>query len=100
MPSSAGKKKNRSTSLRNRQHKRRRTHGERETTGADAYCCVTIFLDRGWFSGVRVFLCFFFFNDTATTEIYTLPLHDALPIFYAGLRRLRDRIHTLQLAGG
>src|SRR3990167_5427410 len=23
----------------------------------------------------------FFFNDTATTEIYTLPLHDALPIF-------------------
>src|SRR6266853_6217031 len=27
---------------------------------------------------------FFFFNDTATTEIYTLSLHDALPIF-AGL---------------
>src|ERR1039457_2609819 len=27
------------------------------------------------------FLCFFFFfNDTATTEIYTLSLHDALPI--------------------
>src|SRR2546429_4491517 len=25
---------------------------------------------------------FFFFNDTATTEIYTLSLHDALPIFY------------------
>src|SRR2546427_9942106 len=25
---------------------------------------------------------FFFFNDTATTEIYTLPLHDALPIFH------------------
>src|SRR6266496_539367 len=24
----------------------------------------------------------FFFNDTATTEIYTLSLHDALPIFY------------------
>src|SRR3712207_8020985 len=33
---------------------------------------------------------FFFFNDTATTEIYTLPLHDALPIWFharAGLRR-------------
>src|SRR5260370_37909547 len=28
---------------------------------------------------------FFFFNDTATTEIYTLSLHDALPI--AGVRR-------------
>src|SRR5256885_16641265 len=26
-------------------------------------------------------LIFFFFNDTATTEIYTLSLHDALPIF-------------------
>src|SRR5437867_12130206 len=35
---------------------------------------------------------FFFFNDTATTEIYTLSLHDALPIllnptYQAGLRR-------------
>src|SRR3712207_9540213 len=26
-------------------------------------------------------MLFFFFNDTATTEIYTLSLHDALPIF-------------------
>src|SRR5688572_32341407 len=26
------------------------------------------------------FIFFFFFNDTATTEIYTLSLHDALPI--------------------
>ena len=25
--------------------------------------------------------CFFFFNDTATAEFYTLSLHDALPIF-------------------
>src|SRR2546429_2425810 len=28
-----------------------------------------------------IFFFFFFFNDTATTEIYTLSLHDALPIF-------------------
>src|SRR2546425_11600318 len=28
---------------------------------------------------------FFFFNDTATTEIYTLSLHDALPICTVGL---------------
>src|SRR6266481_1455089 len=28
-----------------------------------------------------LFRCFFFFNDTATTEIYTLSLHDALPIY-------------------
>src|SRR3712207_7291632 len=34
---------------------------------------------------------FFFFNDTATTEIYTLSLHDALPIYpleFAGLGQL------------
>src|SRR2546427_9366734 len=30
---------------------------------------------------------FFFFNDTATTEIYTLSLHDALPIFPVPARR-------------
>src|SRR5258706_11899899 len=29
---------------------------------------------------ITVVLSFFFFNDTATTEIYTLSLHDALPI--------------------
>src|SRR5258707_2266471 len=29
---------------------------------------------------------FFFFNDTATTEIYTLSLHDALPIFSGFIR--------------
>src|SRR5256885_9595481 len=28
-------------------------------------------------------MMFFFFNDTATTEIYTLSLHDALPIYGA-----------------
>src|SRR2546427_7779937 len=33
------------------------------------------------------FLCifFFFFNDTATTEIYTLSLHDALPISHGAI---------------
>src|SRR6266496_6554163 len=30
---------------------------------------------------VCIFFLFFFFNDTATTEIYTLSLHDALPIY-------------------
>src|SRR5256885_7854207 len=36
---------------------------------------------------MELFVCcsfFFFFNDTATTEIYTLSLHDALPIWAAG----------------
>ena len=31
-----------------------------------------------------IFIHFFFFNDTATTEIYTLSLHDALPIWWRG----------------
>src|SRR2546429_8565379 len=33
---------------------------------------------------------FFFFNDTATTEIYTLSLHDALPISQLPYRLLAD----------
>src|SRR5687767_15923297 len=36
------------------------------------------------------YFLFFFFNDTATTEIYTLSLHDALPIWNS--RQLRDRL--------
>src|SRR2546430_17499928 len=39
------------------------------------------------YSPVLFNLVFFFFNDTATTEIYTLSLHDALPICIVGLRR-------------
>src|SRR2546429_5811688 len=34
-------------------------------------------------------LFFFFFNDTATTEIYTLSLHDALPISCNRLRAMK-----------
>src|SRR5690349_24172633 len=36
-----------------------------------------------------LFMLFFFFNDTATTEIYTLSLHDALPISATRARRYR-----------
>src|SRR2546430_8106521 len=35
----------------------------------------------------RLSSLFFFFNDTATTEIYTLSLHDALPISHRGFHR-------------
>src|SRR5688572_33410468 len=38
------------------------------------------YLIRFIISAHSCFYCFFFFNDTATTEIYTLSLHDALPI--------------------
>src|SRR5690606_15180290 len=35
---------------------------------------------------------FFFFNDPATTEIYTLSLHDALPIYRDNILKKRDEI--------
>src|SRR6267378_2493226 len=37
-----------------------------------------------WLSVSKIVLIFFFFNDTAPTEIYTLSLHDALPISPGG----------------
>src|SRR2546429_7642183 len=40
---------------------------------------------------------FFFFNDTATTEIYTLSLHDALPIWLCSLRRRSATVGWLWL---
>src|SRR6266496_6005890 len=51
-----------------------------------------------YFRRVEVVVIVFFFNDTATTEIYTLSLHDALPIslptilssFASSLKDLRD----------
>src|SRR2546427_964518 len=38
---------------------------------------------------------FFFFNDTATTEIYTLSLHDALPIYIQEFRDALTINHSL-----
>src|SRR3989442_7850819 len=39
---------------------------------------------------------FFFFNDTATTEIYTLSLHDALPIWFSPPLMLRFAVDDLK----
>src|SRR2546422_10138826 len=41
----------------------------------------------------------FFFNDTATTEIYTLSLHDALPIFESGpgVKEERVVLHRVEI---
>src|SRR5256885_3341314 len=51
-----------------------------------------------------IFSFFFFFNDTATTEIYTLSLHDALPISNkftpAGYPNTIDPTETWQLYTG
>src|SRR6266567_9174281 len=46
------------------------------------------------------FFFFFFFNDTATTEIYTLSLHDALPISRHFLARGVNGICPVQYAPG
>src|SRR2546422_1773745 len=43
-------------------------------------------------------LSFFFFNDTATTEIYTLSLHDALPISVGEELGIRHEALAFQLA--
>src|SRR6266496_743711 len=43
---------------------------------------------------------FFFFNDTATTEIYTLSLHDALPISRAAAQEAMRHRHLVLAAGG
>src|SRR3712207_7404899 len=37
-------------------------------------------------------ICFFFFNDPATTEIYTLSLHDALPIYHRAAGEVEERL--------
>src|SRR2546430_7393088 len=44
-------------------------------------CCVAWSSHYDTFIDLGVCSFFFFFNDTATTEIYTLSLHDALPIY-------------------
>src|SRR6266702_2298608 len=77
MPSSAGKKKKVRTACRILENK------ELVASGADSVMRIH-HSAPGTFvpyspSNLPAYL-FFFFNDTATTEIYTLSLHDALPI--------------------
>src|SRR2546429_7101700 len=48
-------------------------------------------------SAILIFF-FFFFNDTATTEIYTLSLHDALPIYiYNLVLKFTDSVRNCDL---
>src|SRR2546430_6994861 len=56
-------------------------------------CCLFIF-----FLIIHSLLSFFFFffNDTATTEIYTLSLHDALPIYGTGKSSIFDLLAAIQ----
>src|SRR5947208_13635421 len=52
------------------------------------------------FQETLAFLFLFFFNDTASTEIYTLSLHDALPIFGAGPLDRPSRLRVVGLPRG
>ena len=45
----------------------------------------------------RYTFALFFFNDTATTEIYTLSLHDALPIFGAFLSKIGEDVTFIDM---
>src|SRR2546427_8734956 len=47
------------------------------------------------FISFQLFSVFFFFNDTATTEIYTLSLHDALPICPLFFRECHSAIYKI-----
>src|SRR5438132_8976554 len=51
-----------------------------------SFCCRFFVIPLGVFS-LLVLVVLFFLIDTATTEIYTLSLHDALPIYRVGLRK-------------
>src|SRR2546430_1321749 len=59
--------------LEKKKKKKKRTEGVKDDI-LIMHSLITILFQR--------FLFFFFFNDTATTEIYTLSLHDALPIYH------------------
>src|SRR5437762_12430791 len=77
-------------------------------------CCFPLFFISFFYFSFLLFFSFFFFNDTATTEIYTLSLHDALPIYlrsergrsdfdqrhrftFAGVFNMRSEEHTSEL---
>src|SRR3989442_1606384 len=82
MPSfSLKKKKKPHNNTRHQSHKHRTTapsHGPLADTATNTLLVISTFI----FLTLHPpsFSFFFFFNDTATTEIYTLSLHDALPI--------------------
>src|SRR5947209_14586386 len=62
--------------------------------------CMLFILFVIYFYRDLIFSIFFFFNDTATTEIYTLSLHDALPICVEIYRQWRDLWHRALVEPG
>src|SRR6266404_5782643 len=60
---------------------RRRSEEHTSELQSLAYLVCRLLLEKKKKKFISLLFFFFFFNDTATTEIYTLSLHDALPIF-------------------
>src|SRR5438034_6513235 len=56
-------------------------------------------MDSHMLLGSNDLATFFFFNDTATTEIYTLSLHDALPISRGSEARAGKTVARREIAG-
>src|SRR5260221_13314200 len=57
-----------------------------------SFLCIIYYYLFFYMSCLLLLFFFFFFNDTATTEIYTLSLHDALPI--SDILQARKWAHT------
>src|SRR6476661_3688598 len=82
-----------------RRHCGRRSRSEEHTSELQSHLNLVcrLLLEKKKTNLLFFFVFFFFFNDTATTEIYTLSLHDALPIANCfGLRRLRPSAPPLR----
>src|SRR3989337_3054181 len=98
MPSSSCKKKHVLIPVTG--HARMPASASKIHTAALRLCRLVLFRATAPLCVVTLFLpCFlFFFNDTATTEIYTLSLHDALPILLEVVREVCQGVP--QLAAG
>src|SRR5207244_10390924 len=67
-----------------------------------SWCTISILVPLSFSVHLLFFFLFFFFHATAPTEIYTLSLHDALPISYQRARRpinSRSKARLPEVAG-
>src|SRR5476649_2511170 len=100
MPSSARKKKNGGTVVDGSTQTVSSTQG----TGAPDHYQVLLSANGVYTSWPTIVAAstnaFFVFNDTATTEIYTLSLHDALPIYPMSAGSDRDRVAVAYTKAG
>src|SRR3954464_11720479 len=67
-------------------------HTPRRSLMAASHCCSPSSMCPKMFSSTTMV---FFFNDTATTEIYTLSLHDALPIYESNSELQSDNSYAV-----